>query len=126
MNEHFSSGFLPVNFFWKIEDLLPQCCSKTTFGCFQKYGHPKTDGENNGSKPYFQMDDLGGKLTYFWFNTHFLLWLIFFLQSTLRKLDTFEKVKKAIDEMKARLVICQFVETVWPLRIWNTWVLVRI
>ena len=21
---------------------------------------PKMDGENNGSKPYFQMDDLGG------------------------------------------------------------------
>ena len=28
------------------------------------------DGENNGSKPYFLMDDLGGKNPYFWFNTH--------------------------------------------------------
>ena len=26
------------------------------------------DGENNG-KPYEQMDDLGGKNPYFWFNT---------------------------------------------------------
>ncbi len=24
------------------------------------------DGENNGSKPYEQMDDLGGKNPYFW------------------------------------------------------------
>ena len=24
------------------------------------------DGENNGSKPYEQMDDLGGKKPYFW------------------------------------------------------------
>ena len=24
------------------------------------------DGENNGSKPYFQMDDLGGFPPYFW------------------------------------------------------------
>ena len=30
---------------------------------------PKMDGENNG-KPYEQMDDLGGKHHYFWFNTH--------------------------------------------------------
>ena len=28
------------------------------------------DGENNG-KPYEQMDDLGGKNPYFWFNTQF-------------------------------------------------------
>ena len=29
------------------------------------------DGENNGSKPYEQMDDLGGFYhPYFWFNTH--------------------------------------------------------
>ena len=27
------------------------------------------DGETNG-KPYEQMDDLGGKKTYFWVNTH--------------------------------------------------------
>ena len=27
------------------------------------------DGENNG-KPYYLMDDLGGKNLYFWFNTH--------------------------------------------------------
>ena len=27
---------------------------------------PKMDGENNGSKPYEQMDDLGGKNPYFW------------------------------------------------------------
>ena len=31
-------------------------------GCFQKEGYPKMDGENNG-KPYFLMDDLGGKPT---------------------------------------------------------------
>ncbi len=31
---------------------------------------PKMDGENNGSKPYEQMDDLGGKKHHFWFNTH--------------------------------------------------------
>ena len=37
-------------------------------GCFQKWWYPKMDGENNG-KPYFQMDDLGGKPPYFWFNT---------------------------------------------------------
>ena len=30
------------------------------------------DGENKG-KPYEQMDDLGGKNPYFWFNTHFQL-----------------------------------------------------
>ncbi len=30
------------------------------YGCFQEYGYPKMDGENNG-KPYEQMDDLGGK-----------------------------------------------------------------
>ena len=29
-------------------------------GCFQQYWYPKMDGENNGSKPYEQMDDLGG------------------------------------------------------------------
>ena len=28
-------------------------------------GTPKMDGENKG-KPYEQMDDLGGKLPYFW------------------------------------------------------------
>ena len=28
------------------------------------------DGENNGSKPYEQMDDLGRFSPYFWFNTH--------------------------------------------------------
>ena len=28
--------------------------------CFQKYWYPKMDGENNASKPYEQMDDLGG------------------------------------------------------------------
>ena len=32
------------------------------------------DGENNGFKPYEQMDDLGGKNhPYFWFNTHMML-----------------------------------------------------
>ncbi len=31
---------------------------------------PKMDGENNGSKPSEQMDDLEGKTPYFWFNTH--------------------------------------------------------
>ncbi len=31
---------------------------------------PKMDGENNGSKPYEQMDDLGVPFShYFWFNT---------------------------------------------------------
>ncbi len=30
---------------------------------------PKMDGENHGSKPYEQMDDLGGKNPYFWVNT---------------------------------------------------------
>ncbi len=39
------------------------------------------DGENNGSKPYEQMDDLGGFFhPYFWFNTHWekeiLWWLL--------------------------------------------------
>ena len=38
---------------------------KSTNGCFQKYGYPKMDGENNG-KPYEQMDHLGGKHNYFW------------------------------------------------------------
>ena len=33
---------------------------------------PKMDGENNGSKSYEEMDDLGGKNPYFWFNTHFM------------------------------------------------------
>ena len=28
------------------------------YRCFQKYGYPKMDGENNG-KAYFLMDDLG-------------------------------------------------------------------
>ena len=31
---------------------------------------PKMDGENNGSKPYEQMDDLGGNTPIFG-NTHF-------------------------------------------------------
>ena len=31
---------------------------------------PKMDGENHGSKPYEQMDDLGGFPIIFWFNTH--------------------------------------------------------
>ena len=32
---------------------------------------PKMDGENNGSKPYEQMDDLGGFTNpYFWVDTH--------------------------------------------------------
>ena len=31
---------------------------------------PKMDGENNGSKPYEQMDDLGGKTHHFWRATH--------------------------------------------------------
>ena len=30
---------------------------------------PKMDGENNGSKPYEQMDDLGGKLPPIFRNT---------------------------------------------------------
>ena len=30
------------------------------------------DGENNGSKPYEQMDDLGVKTHYFWVDTHIL------------------------------------------------------
>ena len=37
---------------------------KYSTGCFQKSGGklpPKMDGENSGSKPYEQMDDLGGK-----------------------------------------------------------------
>ena len=34
------------------------------YGCFQQQGYPKMDGENNG-KPYFLMDDLGGKPHYF-------------------------------------------------------------
>ena len=29
-------------------------------GVSKKYGYPKMDGENDGSKPYEQMDDLGG------------------------------------------------------------------
>ncbi len=45
------------------------CSIISIFVCFQKLGHPKMDGENNG-KPYEQMDDLGGKNPYFWFNTH--------------------------------------------------------
>ena len=40
------------------------------YGCFQKQGYPKMDGENNG-KPYCLMDDLGGKPTIFG-NTHML------------------------------------------------------
>ena len=32
----------------------------------------KMDGENNGSRPYEQMDDLG-VFPYFWFNTHIYL-----------------------------------------------------
>ena len=31
---------------------------------------PKMDGENNGSKPYEQLDDLGGKHPYFGVDTH--------------------------------------------------------
>ncbi len=40
-------------------------------GVNQKIGGKTTkkDGENNGSKPYEQMDDLGGKKSYFWVNT---------------------------------------------------------
>ena len=38
------------------------------------YGPPKMDGENNGSKAYFQMDDLGGKPIIFG-NTH-ISWLV--------------------------------------------------
>ncbi len=38
-------------------------CSKDiyySYGCFQKmWENPQMDGENNGSKPYEQMDDLG-------------------------------------------------------------------
>ena len=34
------------------------------YGCFQKLGYPKMDGENNGT-PYFLMDDFGGKTHYF-------------------------------------------------------------
>ncbi len=30
------------------------------YGCFQKKGYPNMDGDNNGSKPYEQLDDLGG------------------------------------------------------------------
>ena len=33
------------------------------------------DGENNGSEPYFQMDELGGFgviFPYFWFNTYII------------------------------------------------------
>ena len=38
---------------------------RVLFGYFQKLGDftPKMDGENNGSKPYFLMDDLGGRPT---------------------------------------------------------------
>ena len=32
-----------------------------TFGCFQTYGYPKMDGENNG-KPLLKWDDLGVSL----------------------------------------------------------------
>ena len=39
-------------------------------GVFQKPCYPKMDGENNGSKPYEQMDDLGVPL--FFGNIFFL------------------------------------------------------
>ena len=41
----------------------------------QKYWSPKMDGENNGSKPYEQMDDLGGKNPYFWVDTHIIIYM---------------------------------------------------
>ena len=44
---------------------LPYGCQPKNKGCLP----PKMDGENNGSKPYFLMDDLGGS-PYFWFNIH--------------------------------------------------------
>ena len=51
---------------------------------------PKMDGENNGSKPYFSMDDLGEN-PYFWFNTQMFVGAIFgphmFFFSTLLKLN---------------------------------------
>ena len=40
--------------------------------------HPKMDGENNGSKPYEQMDDLGGFPPIFG-NTHIYSTLLAFL-----------------------------------------------
>ena len=55
------------------------------YGCFQKIGYPKMDGENNG-QPYFLMDDLGGKPTIFGSTSIYLLggvfrWHVFGIQS---------------------------------------------
>ena len=58
--------FVPLN--------SPKKITSWDLGVFKNRGYPKMDGENNG-KPYFLMDDLGGKPTIFG-NIH----LDFFLQ----------------------------------------------
>ena len=50
---------------------VPPTFYETYVRQIQEQGYPKMDGENNGSNPYEQMDDLGLKTyPYFWFNTH--------------------------------------------------------
>ena len=68
------------NFFGGAEESLKKMAGtfswslghKKVYGCFQKEGFsPKMDGEHNG-KPYYLMDDLGGKHHYFWKHLYFV------------------------------------------------------
>ena len=66
--------------------------SKSEFqmGVSQNRGYPKMDGENNGSKPYEQMDDLGGFplfLVQHPFQAQGLLFTIRLLSFSLDRLD---------------------------------------
>ena len=45
-----------------VSPIKTGCNSPALNGCFQKYWYPKMDGLFHG-KPYFLMDDLGGKTT---------------------------------------------------------------
>ena len=51
--------------FWRME-LIKAMITVTNVGVSKNGGnYPKMDGENNGSKPYFLMDDLGGTVPLF-------------------------------------------------------------
>ena len=52
---------------------------------------PKMDGENNGSKPYEQMDDLGVFPPIFWSATQMTICFLFF-RSKLSTLDVGRRV----------------------------------
>ena len=114
--------------FWKqITHNCHTCCIVwfLQYGCFQKLGkHPKMDGENNG-KPYFLMDDLGGKRTTIFGNIYIgpIQWPLMYTYSFDPK--KIQKVAFLIISAKADAPILPFLSTalIWTPAVQDTWVL---